>query len=290
MGLLWCETANSFREWMVEFSFQVQGRGASGGEGFVIWYAKDLKAPVSNPDFYGSQSKFEGVAVVFDSADVALNRHNPFIYAISNDGTKTASDFPSYASASGNLGSCFREYRNTPGKVWAKLKYDGGILSLGIDIRQNGKAYTDCFKVPVSLPAGYNFGISALTSNIGTDDHDMYSFETYQLRPPPKVNQMRPQEEKDIREGKAFKMNDKLQKKIEEYEQKVANEEASEDQNEMYFLNPESISRIEENQFHILEGLNLIESKLGVTPQDMPTGQEFRGSQSQISDDLKSLR
>lgn len=278
---------------MVEFSFQVHGRGASGGEGMVIWYAKDLKAPTSRPDFYGGLSSFTGAAIVFDSSDAASNRHNPFIYVISNDGTKSSADFSNYASPSIHLGACFREYRNTPGRVYGKLVYDSGMLRLDIDIRQGGKAYTNCFKVPISLPSGYQFGISASTSNTGTDDHDLFSFETYELRPPAKEKHLRPFEKEDIAQGKEFKMDEKMQKKIEEYDQKISEEDMEvegENPEEAAVFNAETVLRIEENQFHILEALNLIETKLGVTPQDMPTGSDFRTASTQINDDLKSLR
>lgn len=293
LGLIWCETPNPHREWMVEFSFQVYGRGASGGEGLVIWYAKDLQAPTSMPDFYGSLSSFTGAAIVFDSSDAAANRHNPFIYVVSNDGTKTIHDFANYASPSTHLGSCFREYRNTPGRVYGKLVYDAGMLRLDIDIRQGGKSYTNCFKVPISLPSGYRFGVSASTSNTGIDDHDIFSLETYELRPPPKEKHLRPHEKEDIAQGKEFKMDEKLQEKIDKFEQKVAEAEEEAEgivQEEVAVFNSDTVLRIEENQFHILEALNLIESKLGVTPQDMPTSSEFKGASNQINDELKSLR
>ncbi len=212
---------------MVEFSFSVYGRGPAGGKGFAFWYTKDLKAPTVSTDFFGHQGNFEGVAIVFDTADPLNNRVNPFIYAydifsnksVENHGTKNAADFANYASPSVHLGACFREYRNTPESVFAKISYSNNILSLDIDIRQKGLSYTNCFKTHINLPSGYHFGISAQTSHDGVgidvahlilDDHDIYSFETYELNPAAKGKKYRPGEQADIASGKEFKMDDKM--------------------------------------------------------------------------------
>lgn len=71
--------------------------------------------------------------------------------------------------------------------------------------------YTNCFKTPINLPVDYHFGISAATSSSATDDHDIHSFETYELRPGPKQVHLRPHEQEDKNAGKEFKMDENLQ-------------------------------------------------------------------------------
>ena len=104
-GSLWSVKPNPHKEWMVEFSFSVYGRHALGGEGFALFYTKELgDYSTLKPDFYGRSSSFQGVAIVFDASDAANNRFNPFIYAI--------------------------EYRNAPSPVFGKLIYKDNILKV----------------------------------------------------------------------------------------------------------------------------------------------------------------
>jgi hypothetical protein len=72
-GLVWCETQNPHKEWMVEWSFSTYGRTVAGGEGLVFWYTENPKPPTTIPDFYGQSGTFTGLAIVFDTSDVSLN-------------------------------------------------------------------------------------------------------------------------------------------------------------------------------------------------------------------------
>ncbi|KAJ3302971.1 hypothetical protein HDV03_004423 [Kappamyces sp. JEL0829] len=295
-GLLWCKTPNPHKEWMVEFSFTVYGRGVAGGKGFAFWYTKDLEAPAVSPDFYGHVGSFNGVAIVFDSADPVSNRINPFIYAIENNGAKTARDFANYGMPSVHLAACFREYRNTPGHVYAKVTYKDNTLSLDIDIRQNGQAYTNCFSAPVNLPTGYHFGLSAQTAHTGLDDHDVYSFETYELYPAGKEKHFRPHEQEDISQGREFKLDEQMIEKIEKYEKEIHHQEEtvaegeSFNEEELPAFNPELILKLEENQFHILAAINSIEDKLGITTANHAASASQTGLEARIKEELQALR
>jgi hypothetical protein len=249
---------------MVEFSFSVTGKPGKGGNGFVFWYTKDYGNRYSK-EFYGRSAKFEGAAIVFDSADVSFNRHLPFIYLISNNGTKEFADFVDYTKSTVHLGSCFREYRNSPAPVFAKVMYSKEKLFVDIDIRQKGKGYTRCMEVPIKLPSGYHFGLSGSTGHEGSmDDHDFFSFETYELNPPPKAaSPKRPHEEEDIKAGKEFHMDEEMWAKIEEIEKDVR-ENTSDDQDEKQSLG--GFETIIENQFQVLEALAGIQDKLDIKP------------------------
>jgi Legume-like lectin family len=128
-GSIWAAKPNPHKEWMVEFSFTVFGRSALGGNGFALFYTKEL-GDSSPPDFYGRSATFTGMALVFDASDAPNNRFNPFIYVIENNGAKTAADFMHYSSPSVHLGACFREYRNAPTPVFGKLIYKDNILKV----------------------------------------------------------------------------------------------------------------------------------------------------------------
>jgi hypothetical protein len=189
---------------------------------------------------------------------------------LENNGNKEAKDYSNYASPDTNIGSCFREYRNTPKSVWAKVLYKDKILSLYIDIRQGGKAYTKCFESSIHLPTGYHFGISASTTNEGHDDHDFHSFETYELNPAPKKEQpLRPFEKEEMDKGHAFELDSKLMEKIKKTEEVVEEAQGDDDDDEELGNSMLSIAHLEQNQFHILEALNLIQDKLHIKPIDV---------------------
>ena len=217
-GAIWCTTKNTHKHWATHLSFAVHSPGNTGGDGFVFWYIKPhpvmAEGRVSPSDaFYGHTANFEGIAVVFDTSDTKQNRYNPFVYAIRNDGTKTRTDFVEYQSTKVHLGGCYREYRNTPHPVHAIVSYVNKTLSLDIDIRQYGKSFTNCFKATVDgLPTDYVFGVSAATDKSGADDHDLFSFETYEIYPFKKEHKTRPFEDADIKKGREFKMDDKVKK------------------------------------------------------------------------------
>lgn len=188
----------------------------------MFWYTKETNNTSSKPDFYGRSSKFHGLAIVFDQADVKNNRYNPYVYAIENDGKKSAQDFIDYGSSSVHLGACYREIRNTPSPVFVKVRYVGGVLKLDVDIRQGGRGYLNCFEAPVHLPTGYYFGVSASTGDEAADDHDIHSFETYELNPAPKeAAPLRPHEKEDIESGHKFEFDDDWVEKINKVEHNV---------------------------------------------------------------------
>jgi hypothetical protein len=291
-GSLWCETKNEHKEWMVEFSFSVYGRTAAGGEGFVFWYTADQSPPKVSPDFYGHSSIFKGLAIVFDTSDTSMNRFNPFIYGLENNGLKSKKEFENYASPEVHLGSCFREYRNTPTPVWVKVIYQKNTLRMDIDIRQGGQGYTTCFEAKLDVPSGYHFGISATTTVEGQDDHDFHSFEVYELNPLPKGTQPeRPFEKQDIADGKEFKMTETLFDKIKETENKVM-EVFAKDQVKQGAVTMESVTKLVENQFHILEALETIQDKLQIKPIDpqIVTKEHQQGFESRLGDQLTILR
>ncbi|KAI9339169.1 legume-like lectin family-domain-containing protein [Zopfochytrium polystomum] len=254
-GAVWTEHPNPHKEWQVTFSFNVFGRASTGGDGFALWYAKEKNAVGS---VYGSKDKWEGLAVIFDTADVKELRSTPFIYGIVNDG-KHEYDGNDYLATA--IGGCFRDYRNSPHPVWGRLTYANQTLRLDMDLRQGGYSYSFCFeKANINLPPGYHFGVSASTSEQLHDDHDLLSLEVWEMNPHEKKGQ-----------AAEPAMDEETRKKIELIESAVREarereaRERGEPSNQEAF-SPHVIQEILENQFKMIESLNILFNKVGEAP------------------------
>ena len=66
-------------------NFCPPGRGRIGADGLAFWYtaARGVEGPV-----YGSNDQWIGLGVFFDSFDNDNKHNNPYIMAMTNDGTK----------------------------------------------------------------------------------------------------------------------------------------------------------------------------------------------------------
>ncbi|KAI8899797.1 concanavalin A-like lectin/glucanase domain-containing protein [Globomyces pollinis-pini] len=295
-SLIWCENKNPHPEWLLEFEFTTFGKGAAGGRGFVLWYVKDFKKHVQvdyfeindltyeKINYFGYSNEFEGVGIVFDSSDRNSGRINPIIYGISNDGNPR--DLSDYHSPKVNLGSCYREFRNTPSNVFGKLTYKDKILRLDLDIRQEGKNYVPCFEMKIDLPVNYHFGLSSSTDEISpgkskyadflVDTLDWFTWEVSEVNPRPKSEQpLRPHEKEDIEQGKSFEMSDKFKKMIEETEKTVFSYPKSDLKEKDTFgeepiNHQEAVQKLKSAQLHMIESLNFIQERLHLelTPQE----------------------
>ncbi|KAJ3089783.1 hypothetical protein HK102_005510 [Quaeritorhiza haematococci] len=264
-GMMWSQRANTHKEWEVEFSFTAFGRSYMGGQGLAFWYTKERmeEGPV-----YGNRDFWNGLGILFDTADATENRYTPYIYGVLNDGSKTLKDQRNYIHHA--FGGCFRDYRNTPGPVWIRVVYAKQQLKVEVDLRQNGKAFTECFSVDsVNLPTGYYFGVSASTEQHLADDHDLYSFEAYEVNPKPRTDLPdRPHEQEFKAKGEEYHLTEEAKKKIQQVEKKVEevrHEDVAQQEGEEA-VNVHSIRKLQENQFKIIEALNIIERKIGEKP------------------------
>lgn len=59
---IWAKKPNPYKEWQAIFSFNVNGRGYYGGDGFAFWLTKERGeiGPV-----YGSRDMWQGPVIVF---------------------------------------------------------------------------------------------------------------------------------------------------------------------------------------------------------------------------------
>ncbi|KAJ3125796.1 hypothetical protein HK098_008184, partial [Nowakowskiella sp. JEL0407] len=200
---------------------------------------------------YGSDSKFTGLGIIFDSSEPIENRVTPLIYGILNDGTKEILGDGALNRVSS--ASCFRDYRNSPGPVWVRVTYVEGKVIVDMDLRQNGHAYSHCFTVSgVELPVGYYFGVTASTGQHVADDHDILEFKGYEVNPPPKKV-----------DHATHHLSDAEKEKIKQVEHNIESIVHPEEESApLESFNPHVVNQILENQFKIIEDLNILFSKL----------------------------
>ncbi|KAI9344381.1 legume-like lectin family-domain-containing protein [Obelidium mucronatum] len=265
-GSIWCSEPNPHREWVVTFSFASSSPpsvASTGGEGFGFWYAKQ---PNGLGPIYGSKDSWTGLLVGLDTAYVG-RRYVPLIYGYNSEhGTlPLAGQLRSPPeNLSGFLGKCYRDYRNSPHRVHARVSYIGKTLKFEMDLNQEGKGFSECFTANnVNLPIGYHFGISASTMQFVHDDHDVFHFEVHQANPPEKgfkaeENQGLPTDPEELK-------NIKLATS-------VVNEAEVADTREAYpegFEELFSITNLQillQNQQKIINSLNILQARLGLAP------------------------
>ncbi|KAI8085158.1 legume-like lectin family-domain-containing protein [Halteromyces radiatus] len=216
-GWIWSDLPNEYEEWMVDMTFIITGNQVHGGRGMALWYTKD-KLPEG--PIFGAKDQWDGLSIWFDSANPKT--HSPTIMAFLNDG-KFAFASAGVDPTKRALASCPMDYRNAQAPVRMRLSYKDHTLTLLLDTTSHGMNYRPCFQYSgITLPTGYHFGLSAASHN-PADDHDIISFETYQLNPPAKLqHDKRPLEEEIIQKGNAFReLSEEQKKKIEEAEFEV---------------------------------------------------------------------
>ena len=87
---------------------------------------------------FGSQDRWNGLAVMFDSFDNDQKSNNPYIMSMVNDGTK---DYHHDIDGTDQqLAGCLRDFRNKPFPVRAKIEYYNHKLSL---LFHNGNTNND---------------------------------------------------------------------------------------------------------------------------------------------------
>ncbi|ORX46811.1 hypothetical protein DM01DRAFT_1339460 [Hesseltinella vesiculosa] len=216
-GAIWSAIPNEHDEWQVDMKMSIAGSQVHGGRGLAFWYTKDR---MEEGPIFGSKDAWDGLSIWFDSANPKT--HTPTIMAFLNDG------HAQFASAGIDpskrlFGECKVDYRNTFMPALVRITYRDNTLTLLIDPSSNGAYFHPCFQqTNVILPKGYYFGVSAASSN-PADDHDVSSFETFQLNPPARVShKKRPKEDELNERGQQFtELSDEHRKKIEEAEFEV---------------------------------------------------------------------
>jgi len=214
-GMIWSREITTFDWWEVELTFRVTGRGRIGADGLGFWFtsAKGLEGPV-----YGSSDQWIGLGVFFDSFDNDNKHNNPYIMAMTNDGTKNF-DHQNDGSTQ-QLAGCLRDFRNKPFPVKAKIEYYQNTLTVLFHngMSNNDKDYEMCVRSEnVVLPKNGFFGVSAATGGLA-DDHDVLKFVTHSLRSP---------EMALVPDGLDAEETQKFNKEFDAYQEKLKEQKAT---------------------------------------------------------------
>ncbi|KAF4120310.1 lectin, mannose-binding 1 [Geosmithia morbida] len=158
---IWSEKTLDEPAWVADVDLRATGPERGGGN-FNIWLARDGKASVGDKSIY-TVGKFEGLALVIDAHGGSGGMLRGFL----NDGSV---DFGARSSVDElAFGHCAYSYRNLGRPSQVKLSQSRDMFRVEIDGRL-------CFQSDkVSLPRGYNVGLTAATP----DNPD--SFEVFKL-------------------------------------------------------------------------------------------------------------
>ncbi|KAJ3129807.1 hypothetical protein HK100_008394 [Physocladia obscura] len=274
-GSAWCLEPNPHREWQLNVVVKVTGPPArrqfsAGGEGFALWYAKDPIAATAASPVLGGSDEWAGLVVAF--LTVPPQRSPPFIYGFATENLSTPVSLTRRVENPPEerqefLGKCHRDYRNAPHNVHLRVTYAANTLTFEMDLNQNGQAFSECFrKDNVELPIGYHFGISASTTAYEQDDHDLISFELYELNP------LRKKDQKDEEVNNGLPEDPEEVKQINEAEALIKKIEAQDTVKEPVpkgfedAFNPATILSLIQGQEQIINSLNMVRERFGQAP------------------------
>lgn len=158
---IWAEKTLEETEWVADIDLRANGPERGSGN-LNIWLVNDGAGQVGQNSVY-TVGKFEGLALVID----AHGGSGGMLRAFLNDGSVDYGSRPNVDELA--FGHCLYPYRNLGRPSQVKLRQTRDVFKVEID----GKL---CFESDnVSLPTGYNFGITAATP----DNPD--SFEIFKL-------------------------------------------------------------------------------------------------------------
>jgi len=265
-GNIWTRLPIDFDWWEVELIFRVTGRGRIGADGLAFWYTdyRQEEGPV-----FGSADQWNGLGIFFDSFDNDNKHNNPYIMAMTNDGSRNYDH--QLDGSSQQLAGCLRDFRNKPFPVRAKIEYYQNTLTVMFHngMSNNEFDYEMCMRIDnIILPKNGYFGVSAATGGLA-DDHDVLKFLTHSLHGPESAiseNEAGVEEEREKLAKEYEEYQEKLQKQKTEYRE--ANPDAAKD-NDMD--NPEEwfetdsqreLGQIFSGQSKMFDSLREIQKKL----------------------------
>ncbi|KAL7746202.1 hypothetical protein RI367_008459 [Sorochytrium milnesiophthora] len=257
-GLVNADTATSYKEWEVEIQMLVYGRSIVGSNGFAFWYTKD-KQQLGH--IVGGADQWTGLGILFETNDPSNQRPTAKISGVMNHGNQFKDTASEQSMVVGKI-------RNTNHAAMIRVTYTNqDKLELSMDTTSgNGAAWAVCFTATnVKLPAGYYFGVSASTAET-PDDHDILSFETYEINPPAREHHKRPLEDQKIKAGQEFHLKEEakehfaeIEKKAQEMLQKQETPAGQTSAGIPETLTTELIQFVRATQLQILEKLNTMD-------------------------------
>jgi mannose-binding lectin 1 len=177
-GRIWCKNLVLNKDWEIEATLKISGRGRVGADGMAIWYTDK---PGHEGSVFGSNDQWNGLGIFLDSFDNDGQQNNPYISVMTNDGTKSYDHHRDGITQ--QIGGCLRDFRNKPFPIRIKVEYFKRTLTVYYHGGLNADLanYEICTQIDnIDLPPNGYFGISAETGGLA-DDHDALSFITHSL-------------------------------------------------------------------------------------------------------------
>jgi len=238
--------------------------------------------------FYGGEHKFNGVAIIFDSSNRDPRSHIPTINLLHNDGNTIIQSQKEYNDIRKSF--CVADFRNSPLPVFVKVTYSNKNLKVEVDLSHEGKDYYECINENIDLPNNYFLGLTAKTGENIPDDHDILSFDFYQLNPPPKENfHYRPKEEEIIEREGEYTIDDQTLEHIKRVNEEIEKERESKEGPKEKIVDAQTV---QVTVFRTLETVNRILSLIQTqkySPNNQPNqNDEFISDINNRSDQLIS--
>ncbi|XP_063711139.1 protein ERGIC-53-like [Symsagittifera roscoffensis] len=178
-GFVWSQFAYASKDFEVEVTFKITGRGRIGADGMAVWFTD---SPGFEGNVYGNRDMWNGLGIFMDSYDNDGKGNNPYISIVANGGSKSYD----HAADGGDmvLAGCQYDFRNKPYPVKLKFKYYKQEIKLwySAGLTQEPEYELCLTHYYDKMPDSKFLGLSAATGGLA-DDHDVLSFLTYSLRP-----------------------------------------------------------------------------------------------------------
>merc|ERR1712166_855265 len=185
VGAMRSKEVNHADGWEMQFLVHVSGEPESTGKGLAFWYTN---TPLEVGTLYGSDERYEGFGLLFDSHDDDGKNDNPIIMGWVNDGTKV---FNHDTDGLGTrFGGCRAKYRNRGNKVGVKITYQADSIKVLLDMRNNGVWERCLAKDSIYLATGSHVGFSAsnLVDKVG-DAVKISGIKIYDLETDAKIRE-----------------------------------------------------------------------------------------------------
>jgi len=172
------------KDWEIVITLRIGGGGRIGADGMALWFVQGDVGELG--PIFGSQDKWNGLAVFIDTYDSDPKRNNPYVSAVYNDGTQNYSEIMQTGAIKNSCQPS--NWRRNP-YINAKIKivYQSEKLSIYIEApsmdRRERVHYIPCVSdLQFSLSDTFNFMVSASTGEY-YDSHDLFNIRFYNLDP-----------------------------------------------------------------------------------------------------------
>ncbi|XP_012936628.1 protein ERGIC-53 [Aplysia californica] len=91
-GSVWSKNKLDSTGWEVEAGLRITGRGRVGADGMAIWFTEGRGSMGDDPNnlvVFGAADRWNGLGIFLDSFDNDGQHNNPYMMAVTNDGSRS---------------------------------------------------------------------------------------------------------------------------------------------------------------------------------------------------------